>query len=258
VKMQQRMQHTSEYGIPTRQSADLAPGEVKVTGYQHGMPVVRHGGGVSDADLKIHQDLARQTGVEWNPLQRATNALTGKKPEHQFGSKGYQFNHEAGKHQRMADAAFSQAKEMRQKGDMAGASQLERHGRSYLEASQRYASLAQNPDIKNQKGDGEIAANKKLTPEEQAQLQEPKIPKGDRPAVPTFKENPRGIAIPGKAEAKAKAVAVRKASRQPGYKPTEEDAFHIVADAINRGKLQDRKNVLTAASGQTHLIQTKS
>jgi hypothetical protein len=107
--------------------------------------------------------------------------------------------------------------------------------------------LAQNPNVKYQKGDGEIAANKKLTPEEQVRLQEPKVPKGDRPAVPTFKENPRGIAIPGKAEAKAKAVAVRKASRQPGYKPTEEDAFHIVADAINRGKLQDRKNVLTAA-----------
>jgi hypothetical protein len=180
VKMQQRMQHTSEYGIPTRQSADLAPGEVKVTGYQHGMPVVRHGGGVSEADLKIHQDLARQTGVEWNPMRRATNALTGKKPEYQFGTKGYQFHHEAGKHQRMADATFSQAQELRQKGDMAGASQLERHGRSYLEASERYVTLAQNPSIKHQKGDGEIAANKKLTPEDQAQLDAKANPKASK------------------------------------------------------------------------------
>jgi Domain of unknown function (DUF4157) len=70
-----------------------------------------------------------------------------------------------------------------------------------------------------------------------------KRPKGDRPAVPTFKENSKGVAIPGKAEAKANAVAARKASRQPGYKPTEEDAFHIVTDAFNRGKLSKQQVV---------------
>jgi hypothetical protein len=74
---------------------------------------------------------------------------------------------------------------------------------------------------------------------------EPKVPKGDRPAVPTAKESPKGVAIPGKAEAKANAIAVRKASKQPGYKPTEEDAFHIVADAFNRGKLP-KSHVMSA------------
>jgi hypothetical protein len=76
-------------------------------------------------------------------------------------------------------------------------------------------------------------------------VNEPRVPNGDRPAVPTFKENPKGVAIPGKAEAKANAIAARKASRQPGYKPTEEDAFHIVADAHNRGNLRDKNNVIT-------------
>jgi hypothetical protein len=74
---------------------------------------------------------------------------------------------------------------------------------------------------------------------------EPKVPKGDRPAVPTAKENPKGVAIPGRAEAKANAIAARKAARQPGYKPTEEDAFHIVADAFNRGKLS-KQQVISA------------
>jgi hypothetical protein len=76
-----------------------------------------------------------------------------------------------------------------------------------------------------------------------AEVEEGKVPKGDRPAVPTFKENPKGVAIPGKAEAKAKAIAARKAARQPGYKPTEEDAFHIVADALNRSKLSKQQVV---------------
>jgi hypothetical protein len=74
---------------------------------------------------------------------------------------------------------------------------------------------------------------------------EPKVPKGDRPAVPTAKENPKGVAIPGKAEAKVNAIAVRKASKQPGYKPTEEDAFNVISDALNRGKLPKGK-VMTA------------
>jgi hypothetical protein len=172
VKMQQRMQHTSEYGIPTRQSADLAPGEVKVTGYQHGMPVVRHGGGGSDADLKIHQDLARQTGVEWNPLQRSTNALTGKKPEYQFGSKGYQFNHEAGKHQQMANTALTQANDLRQKGDIAGAQLLEQKAQQYRRQAQDYAALAQDPKFRDQKGENYIAANRPLTPQETARIQD--------------------------------------------------------------------------------------
>jgi hypothetical protein len=73
-------------------------------------------------------------------------------------------------------------------------------------------------------------------PEATPPLLESKIPKGNRPAVHTFKENSKGVAIPGKAEAKANAIAVRKASRQPDYQPTEEDAFYIVADALNRGK----------------------
>jgi hypothetical protein len=76
-------------------------------------------------------------------------------------------------------------------------------------------------------------------PEATPPLLESKIPKGNRPAVHTFKENSKGVAIPGKAEAKANAIAVRKASRQPDYQPTEEDAFNIAADAFNRGKLEN-------------------
>jgi hypothetical protein len=103
-------------------------------------------------------------------MRRATNALTGKKPEYQFGTKGYQFHHEAGKHQRMADATFSQAQELRQKGDMAGAVRLEQQARQDQRRAQDYEMLANDPKIRNRKGDGEIAAKKDLTPEERARL----------------------------------------------------------------------------------------
>jgi hypothetical protein len=46
-------------------------------------------------------------------------------------------------------------------------------------------------------------------PEATPPLLESKIPKGDRPVVPTFKENPKGVAIPGKDEARASCCGTK-------------------------------------------------
>jgi hypothetical protein len=50
-----------EFGVSTRQDSKMKPGQIEYT-YKNGVPVVRHGGGVSEADLKLHRDMAWQSG----------------------------------------------------------------------------------------------------------------------------------------------------------------------------------------------------
>jgi hypothetical protein len=162
----------------------MAPGEVKIDGYRNGMPVVRHGGDVDPATLKIHQDMAWQTGRDWNPMSRLGGALnpfntgnplnplinralglptaTGPAAP-RFGSQGYEFKMEDIKHRQMTESALTRAQELRQQGDVAGANRLELQAQQYRLQADQYAAIANDPTQRNLRGDNYIAANRELT-----------------------------------------------------------------------------------------------
>jgi hypothetical protein len=187
-------QGNPEFGVPTRQDPKMAPGEVQIDGYRNGMPVVRHGPGVDPATLKIHQDMAWQTGRDWNPMSRLGGALnpfnagnplnplinralglptaTGPAAP-RFGSQGYEFKMEDIKHRQMAESNLARAQELRQKGDIEGANRLELQAQQYRLQADQYAAIANDPTQRNLRGDNYIAANRELTPEEAARIGNP-------------------------------------------------------------------------------------
>jgi hypothetical protein len=176
-------QGNPEFGVPTRQDPKMAPGEVKIDGYRNGMPVVRHGGDVDPATLKIHQDMAWQTGRDWNPMSRLGGALnpfnagnplnplinralglptaTGPAAP-RFGSQGYEFKMEDIKHRQMAESNLARAQELRQQGDVAGANRLELQAQQYRLQADQYAAIANDPTQRNLRGDNYIAADREL------------------------------------------------------------------------------------------------
>jgi hypothetical protein len=194
ARMQQRMNANAlnnpnangnpEFGIPTRQDPKLNPGEVQITGYQNGMPVVRHGPDVDPATLKIHQDMAWQTGRDWNPMSRldgALNPFNAGNPLNpfvnralglptpagpaapRFGSRGYEFNMEDVKHRQMTESALTRAQELRQKGDIEGANRLELEAQEFQMRSQAYNQIANDPTQRDLRGDNYIAARRQPT-----------------------------------------------------------------------------------------------
>jgi hypothetical protein len=103
-----------EFGVSTRQDPKMKPGQIEYT-YKNGVPVVRHGGGVSEADLKLHRDMAWQSGndavnqVKGDILKPVTSFFNfGNKPQGnqpRVGTLGYEFGREDVKHQRRAENA---------------------------------------------------------------------------------------------------------------------------------------------------------
>jgi hypothetical protein len=174
-------QGNPEFGVPTRQDPKMAPGEVKIDGYRNGMPVVRHGGDVDPATLKIHQDMAWQTGRDWNPMSRLGGALnpfnagnplnplinralglptaTGPAAP-RFGSRGYEFNMEDVKHRQMTESVLTRAQESRQQGDIEGANRLELQAQEFQMRSQAYIQIANDPTQRDLRGDNYIAARR--------------------------------------------------------------------------------------------------
>jgi hypothetical protein len=65
-----------------------------------------------------------------------------------------------------AENAQSQAQELRQKGDVAGAQRLEQQAQGYRQQAEDYAHVANNPALRHQKGDGFVANDRRLTPEQ--------------------------------------------------------------------------------------------
>jgi hypothetical protein len=199
AKTQQRMnrnalnnpsaQGNPEFGVPTRLDPKMQG--VQITGYQNGMPVVRHGGDVDPATLKIHQDMAWQTGRDWNPMSRLGGALnpfnagnplnplinralglptaTGPAAP-RFGSQGYEFSMEDKKHRQMAESNLARAQELRQKGDIEGANRLELQAQQYRLQADQYAAIGNDPTQRNLRGDNYIAADRQLTPQDREQL----------------------------------------------------------------------------------------
>jgi hypothetical protein len=99
-------------------------------------------------------------------------------------------------------------------------------------------AMSNTPDVPGGKPGKSTPGGVPETPGNEPTRTPAKPPKGDRPEIPKFKENPQGVAIPGKDEARARAAQIRRESRKPGYVPTEEDAFYVLADAHNRGRFQ--------------------
>jgi hypothetical protein len=91
------------------------------------------------------------------------NKPQGNKPR--VGTLGYEFGQENRKHQMRAENAQSQAQELRQKGDVAGAQRLEQQAQGYRQQAEDYAHVANNPALRHQKGDGYVA-NDRPTPGE--------------------------------------------------------------------------------------------
>jgi ADP-ribosyltransferase exoenzyme len=155
---------------------------------------VRHGPGVDPATLKIHQDMAWQTGRDWNPMSRLGGALnpfnagnplnplinralglptaTGPAAP-RFGGRGYEFNMEDFKHRQMTESTLARAQELRQKGDIVGANRLELQAQQYRLQADQYALIANDPNQRNLRGDNYIAADRPLTPEQASEVRPP-------------------------------------------------------------------------------------
>jgi hypothetical protein len=170
-------QPPGEFEVRTTQDPTMKPGQIEYT-YSAWGPQVRHGGGVSDTDIQLHRTMARQSGTDAvnqfkGDLFRPITNLFGGKPQPQqprVGSQAYQNRLEGQKHQSMADAAFAEAQQLRQKGDIEGAKQSELRGQRYQQQSENYSLLAEISNTRNQRGDGVIAANKPLTLQERQHL----------------------------------------------------------------------------------------
>jgi hypothetical protein len=173
----------------------MKPGQIEYT-YKNGVPVVRHGGGVSEADLKLHRDMAWQSGndavnqFKGDIVKPVTsffnfgNKPQGKQPR--VGTLGYEFGREDVKHQMRADNAQAQAQELRQKGDVAGAQKLEQQAQQYRQQAEDYAHVANNPALRHQKGDGYVANDRPThgeTPAQRDQRLELKRKKEDAKAL---------------------------------------------------------------------------
>ncbi|MGB7412979.1 MAG: AHH domain-containing protein, partial [Thermosynechococcaceae cyanobacterium] len=147
--------------VPVTHAPGLEPGDVHIS-YGKGTPKVNHGGNVDPGVLQIHVDKAQEMGLERSPLRRLRDKILRRKPEFQEGTKGYEFNHEASKHQAMADLAFAKAEEHRSKGDHTRADRLEQQAHDLLRSAYDYQSLAQDPTFINELGDGVVAAKKPI------------------------------------------------------------------------------------------------
>jgi hypothetical protein len=167
-----------EFGVSTRQDSKMKPGQIEYT-YKNGVPVVRHGGGVSEADLKLHRDMAWQSGndavnqVKGDIVKPVTSFFNfGNKPQGnqpRVGTLGYELGREDVKHQMRANNAQAQAQELRQKGDVTGAQRLEQQAQGYRQQAEDYAHVANNPALRHQKGDGYVANDRKTPGETPAQ-----------------------------------------------------------------------------------------
>ncbi len=146
--------------IPVAQSPGLNPGEVNVS-YGKGTPNVNHGGEVDSGNIQIHVDKAKEIRKENSPLQKVKDKVLGNKPEFEYGTKGWELNHEASKHQAMAESVFAEAKVQREKGNAKAADNLEQEAHELLRSSYEYRASANDPRVRNTPGDGEIAAGKR-------------------------------------------------------------------------------------------------
>jgi A nuclease family of the HNH/ENDO VII superfamily with conserved AHH len=146
--------------IPIAQSSTLNPGDVNVS-YGKGTPNVNHGGEVEPGNIQIHVDKAKEIRKENSPFQKVKNKVLGNKSEFEYGTKGWELNHEASKHQAMAESVFEQAKIQRAKGNTKAADRLEQEAHDLLRSSYEYRASAHDPRVRNTPGDGEIAAGKR-------------------------------------------------------------------------------------------------
>jgi hypothetical protein len=146
--------------IPIAQSSTLNPGDVNVS-YGKGTPNVNHGGEVEPGNIQIHVDKAKEIRKENSPFQKVKNKVLGNKSEFEYGTKGWELNHEATKHQAMAESVFEQAKIQRAKGNTKAADRLEQEAHDLLRSSYEYRASAHDPRVRNTPGDGEIAAGKR-------------------------------------------------------------------------------------------------
>ena len=155
-----RGKQSSTKDVFVEKSHGLDPGEIYLSYGKKEKPRVNHGEDVHLDDIQGHVDKAREITAERSPFQRLKNKVLGRKSEVEFGTKGWEFNHEASKHQVMADRVFAEAEKLRAKGDDVRADRLEQKAHDLQRSSYEYEALSRDPNTRGLPGDGRIAANK--------------------------------------------------------------------------------------------------
>jgi hypothetical protein len=163
-RMDKSLSAKPEIDVPVAKASGLEPGEAHVSYDKKGKPKVNHGDNVHPDDIQVHVDKAKEIAIERSPVQRlkdkVLDKVLGRKPEFEFGTKGWELNHEASKHQAMADRVFSEAEKLRAKGDDVRASRLEQKAHDLQRSAYEYEAQSRDPKTKELRGDGRIAANK--------------------------------------------------------------------------------------------------
>jgi A nuclease family of the HNH/ENDO VII superfamily with conserved AHH len=112
-------------------------------------------------DRKIHIEEAKTARADNSDLAKVKERLFGSDREFTPGTKGYELNAEANKHQRMADWRFEEAQRQKAKGNTAEYDRLIQEAHDLQGAAHDYQERARDPNYRNEPGDGEIASGKR-------------------------------------------------------------------------------------------------
>jgi A nuclease family of the HNH/ENDO VII superfamily with conserved AHH len=142
-------------------SPRLESTEAKVNGYNQRRTQAEFGEGVHPNDRKIHIEEAKTARADNSDLVKIKEKLFGSDREFTPGTKGYDLNAEATKHQKMADWRFEEAQRQKAKGNTAEYERLIQEAHDLQGAAHDYQELARDPKYQNEPGDGEIAGGKR-------------------------------------------------------------------------------------------------
>ncbi len=152
--------------VRTEVNPNLGPEGQRISGFDEGKTKLEIGEGAHPNDVKIHEDIAKQTRQDNSLLNQAKERILGTERETPVNSRKYELEFEAQKHERMAAWREQEAAKLPE--GSPERVKLQQEAADLRQRSAQFKENANNANLNKQAGNGEIEAVEKFDPSKSA------------------------------------------------------------------------------------------